>query len=302
MHFSTGLAAILASAPMLVSAGGALGWCLGAGNPDGSCKAQSDYEADFQAIEANSGSKLVRIYAASQCNTAENILPAAKAQGFQVLLGIWPDTEKSYDADKAACVKYAPQYADQVYGITVGSEALYRGSFTGEQLLAKIQDIKSALPQFKVGTADSWNKYQDGTADPIIAAGVDILLCNAFSYWQGQAINNATGSFMDDVMQSFGRIQSVSNSTDKIEMWVGETGWTTSSGTYGQAVPSVANAEVFYSNGICGMLDWGFNVFYFEAFDEPGKPTSIGQNGEAEDETHWGAMTVNRTAKYPLKC
>jgi glucan 1,3-beta-glucosidase len=135
-----------------------------------------------------------------------------------------PDTDESYAMDKSAVVTYAPQFPDQVYAITVGSETLYRGNFTGEQLLAKIKDVKSALPQFKVGTADSWNKYQDGTADAVITGDVDILLCNAFSYWQGQAINNATGSFFDDIMQAFGHVQSVSGSNDKIELWVGETG------------------------------------------------------------------------------
>jgi glucan 1,3-beta-glucosidase len=134
-----------------------------------------------------------------------------------------------------------------VYAITVGSESMYRGNFTGEQLLAKIKDMKSSAPQFKIGTADSWNKYQDGTADPLIKE-VDLLyvgpcedevlrnfskmvltchvssLCNAFSYWQGQLLNNATGSFFDDIMQAFGRIQSISGSTDKPELWVGETG------------------------------------------------------------------------------
>jgi glucan 1,3-beta-glucosidase len=49
-------------------------------------------------------------------------------------------------------------------------------------------------------------------------------LCNAFSYWQGQVIGNATGSFFDDIMQAFGHIQAVSGSTDKPELWVGETG------------------------------------------------------------------------------
>jgi glucan 1,3-beta-glucosidase len=79
----------LAIAPSLVSAAGMLGFALGDINPDGSCKQQSDYEADFAAIAANTASKLVRGYAASDCNTAKNILPAAKAKGFQVILGIW---------------------------------------------------------------------------------------------------------------------------------------------------------------------------------------------------------------------
>lgn len=156
-------------------------------------------------------------------------------------------------------VDYAPQYKDQVYAITVGSESLYRGNFTGEELATKIQDVRSAVGKgFKVGTADSWNKYADGTADAVITSGAaDILLCNAFSYWQGQVLryanlpnlptynhmisvpfftnnqhSNATGSFYDDIYQAFGHIQEKAGSTDKIELWVGETGWPTDGDMY----------------------------------------------------------------------
>ena len=137
-----------------------------------------------------------------------------------------PDNDESFAADKAAVVTYAPKYADQVYAVTVGSETMYRGNFTGAELLTKIQDVKKALGgSIKVGTADSWNKYQDGTADPLIKGGADILLCNAFSYWQGQTIDNSTESFFDDIMQAFGHIQSVAGSAkDGPELWVGETG------------------------------------------------------------------------------
>lgn len=62
---------------------------------------------------------------------------------------------------------------------------------------------------FKVGIADSWNKYQDGIADPLIKGGADILLCDAFSYWKGQTLANSSGSFFDDIMQAFGHIQNV---------------------------------------------------------------------------------------------
>jgi exo-beta-1,3-glucanase (GH17 family) len=32
---------------------------------------------------------LVRTYSASNCDTAKNIIPAAKAKGFKVVLGVW---------------------------------------------------------------------------------------------------------------------------------------------------------------------------------------------------------------------
>jgi glucan 1,3-beta-glucosidase len=64
-----------------------------------------------------------------------------------------------------------------VYAITVGSETLYRGNFTGSQLLSKIEEVKAIVKgtNIKVGTADSWNKYADGTADDVIKGNVDIL-------------------------------------------------------------------------------------------------------------------------------
>ncbi|KAK0353530.1 glycoside hydrolase 3 protein [Friedmanniomyces endolithicus] len=295
----------VAAAPTLAQKGN-LGFALGTKKADGSCKYTQDYEDDFSAIQTASGSTLVRGYAASDCNCAQQILPAAKNKGFKVILGIWPDTDASYAADKAAIQTYANQYADQVYAVTVGSETLYRGNFTGEQLLEKINDVKSILPSsVKIGTADSWNKYADGTADALIKSGnVDILLANAFSYWQGKEVGaGATYTYFDDVQQALGHVQSLSGSMDKIEFWNGETGWPTDGGTnYGPATASTSLASEFYSQAVCGMLDWGVNVFYFEAFDEPWKPSSVGDNGNAEDETHWGAMKADRSSKYSLKC
>jgi len=275
---------------------------LGDKKADGSCKFQADWAADFKAI-GNVGNKIVRTYSAAECNTAAQILPAAKAAGFKVILGVWPDYDTSFAADKEALMTYAPQYKDQVYAITVGSETLYRGNFTGPELLTKINDIKSNVPGFKVGTADSWNKYQDGTADALITGGVDILLCNGFSYWQGQTGANATASFFDDIMQAFGHIQSLSgNVQGGIELWVGETGWPTAGSNYGAAVPGLDAAAAYWKKAICGITAWGVNVFYFEAFDEPWKPTSIGQDGSVADETHWGAWTSDRTAKFSFVC
>jgi glucan 1,3-beta-glucosidase len=68
-----------------------------------------------------------------------------------------------------------PGNEDVVYAITVGSETLYRGNFTGEELLGKIQSVQNLFPKVTVGTADSWNKYADGTADALIKGGVKLL-------------------------------------------------------------------------------------------------------------------------------
>lgn len=93
MRLSSAVAATLAATPAVVTAAGyqagTLGFALGTKNADGSCKTQSDYEDDFDTISSSTSAKLVRGYAASDCNCAQNILPAAKAKNFQVILGVW---------------------------------------------------------------------------------------------------------------------------------------------------------------------------------------------------------------------
>ena len=187
-----------------------------------------------------------------------------------MILGVWPDNDESFNKDNAALLNYATIYPDQVYAVTVGSETPYHGNFTGPELLSKINEVKSILPNTKVGTADSWNRYADGTADGVIKGSVDLLMANAFAYWQGEgAGNDAESTYFEDVERALHHIQQVAGSLDSIEFWNGETGWATDGGTdYDAATADTANAAQYYSKAVCGMLDWGVNVFYFEAFDE----------------------------------
>jgi len=163
--------------------------------------------------------------------------------------------------------------------------------------------VKGKIPSsIKVGTADSWNKFADGTGDAIIGTA-DIILINAFAFWQGASRDNATHVYLDDMFQAITHIEKIAGSEKMPEIWNGETGWPTAVGTdFDAAKGGKDNAAHFFKNGFCSLLDWGFNAFYFEAFDEPWKPASIGDNGKAADETTWGAFTADRKAKFDLQC
>ena len=71
---------------------------------------------------------------------------------------------------------------------------------------------------------------------------------------------------------------------------------------YGIAEASDENAETFFQEGACAALGWGYNVFLFEAFDEPWKPESIGDTGKVSNEKHWGFYTTERGPKFSTKC
>ena len=88
---------------------------------------------------------------------------------------------EALDADVEEFHTYAKQYESTVYAVTVGSESLYRyyhetdGHTTGlsnEELNSAINNYTAKMAdidvKFPVGTADSWNVYNDGTADVVI--------------------------------------------------------------------------------------------------------------------------------------
>ncbi|KAL9638305.1 MAG: hypothetical protein Q9164_001633 [Protoblastenia rupestris] len=331
MRVSSVVALAAAASPIAVSAKGRLGYAIGVRRGDVSCKSTDDFVEDFKVLQgAGVPPQYVRTYAAidggansvggAPCAVPGAILPAAAQTGMKVVLGLWADTDSAFKADLDEIMKYAKEYSDSIYAFTVGSEGLYRQEqkpgtgYTATDILDKINQLKKALKDAgltqKVGTADSWNKYQDGTADPLITGGVDLMLVNAFGYWQSQDISNASATYLDDLQQAYGHIQSVAGSTTSIELWNGETGWPTDGGSdYNDpsysttAVAGTQNAQTFYKNGVCAALDWNFDVFYFEAFHETWKPKSIGLGGQEGDETHWGAFDVDRKQVIPdLSC
>lgn len=49
-------------------------------------------------------------------------------------------------------------------------------------------------------------------------------MVNAFGYWQGKDISDATATYLDDLQQAISHIQRIVG-VDTIEIWNGETGW-----------------------------------------------------------------------------
>ncbi|KAF8253444.1 glycoside hydrolase [Wilcoxina mikolae CBS 423.85] len=294
--------AVLGLPAVAHAAAGTLGFALGIHKGDDTtCKTTDDFTSDLKTIKAETGASVVRIYTTSQCNALKSLLPALKSTNTKAIVGIWPTGEGDiFQKETDAVVEGLKSYSAQILGITVGSEAIYRKELTGAQLAAMIKTVqgrvKAVSPDIPVGFADSWNKFHDGSADAAILQS-DLILANAFSYWQKQKISNGTHSFFDDIMQALQHVQDIKGTFD-IPFWVGETNWPTGGQDYGDAQPTVKNAAAYWKDAICGMLDWGVNTFVFEAFDEPWKPAE--KNNDVE--RHWGVMDVNGKPKYDLTC
>ncbi len=83
------------------------------------------------------------------------------------------------------------------------------------------------------------------------------------------------------------------------EIHIGETGWASLDNShYGGAGTCAANeynAKLFYDAARKWTTENNLTCFYFEAFDEPWK-----SNGTDGSEGHFGLLTVDGKAKYPL--
>lgn len=301
MIFNLKTLAAVAISISQVSAVSSLGFALGNKNVDGTCKYLADYEADLDTIRGGSEAVAIRAYSAEDCNTLQYLGPAVEEKGFKLVLSVRPLDESYYQAEKNALSEYLPQLSvSTLQFLSVGSEALYRDDLPASDLADKIRDMKEFLAgltdkngdsysSVPVGTIDSWNVLVDASAAPAIEAS-DAVYANAFSYWQGQGPSNSTYSFFDDIMQALQVIQTIKGSTD-IDFWVGETGWPTDGDNFGDAVPSIENADNFWKEAICGIRGWGINTFVFQAFDEDWK--------EEDDavENHFGVWDSSRQLK-----
>ena len=67
------------------------------------------------------------------------------------------------------------QYGDTLYGITIGSEGIYRGTYSEDDLKGWISDMQQTFSSVALGTADSWNSWANGSMDSIIQSGIKLV-------------------------------------------------------------------------------------------------------------------------------
>ncbi|KTW30166.1 hypothetical protein T552_04075 [Pneumocystis carinii B80] len=283
---------------------GDLGFSISTRKLDGNCKSTQDYLDDISLI--SSYSKFIRIFSISDCNSMKNIMPAIIPSGMKIILGIWPGgVDTAQFNDQLSLLKEIPQeHVPYIYAISVGSEVLYRKDYSDDVLLSQITTVRNLLNQMnfqtiKVGMADTWNVFADGTANRIIGA-LDIAFVNSFPYWQGFAVEHSTYTFFADISNTFNVIRSINHN---VEIWIGETGWPTDGVPYGAAIPNVENAAYFWANVICSSLFNDLSVLVFELMDEPWKGDAVGLSGQSSNvEKFWGVFAIDRKQKYSLEC
>lgn len=203
----------------------------------------------------------------------ENIPPVARQYGLKVAANAWIGNNTAQNNLEIQAL-IAAANAGQIDIAIVGSEALLRNDLSESQLIAYMNQVRQAIPpSIPVTTADTYRTLLD---HPSVIAASDVVFANFYPYWEGISVTNAVCA----IDKQYRQLVAAAGGKPVI---VSETGWPSAGNAIGAAIPSMANAALFFLQFVTWATSSKVPYFYFEAFNEDWKSAYEGPQG-----AHWG--------------
>ncbi|RLN86396.1 hypothetical protein BBJ28_00001896 [Nothophytophthora sp. Chile5] len=242
------------------------------------CKTQDEVQRDMNSIKTFADR--VRIYSLVDCNQGEMVLPAAKAAGLKVHLGIWTTNDHNYliqEKNKLAALVDAGLVDDNVIGLHVGSETVYRKEITADTAISYMNEIRSYLRDRNVNTpvtiADVIDVYY---ANQQLIDAVDYVSVNQFSFWERADVNEGMAVTLDRLKNL--RVTAAQKNKRVV---ISEIGWSSSGEDPAASVASPANQAKFFSDFFQSARAHDFEYYWYMAFDSQWRVANGGKVVEA---------------------
>lgn len=185
--------------------------------PNG-CLSPEEITNDLNSLAAVTSH--VRIYAVSPCQQGQKILQALSQPGpassLSVVLGIWTS---DFDNELAETLRLIQMFgSSKIIGISVGSEVLYLNEISTEDLITKIQTVKtqtagSGIPIF---TSELLQLFT-----PELVNAVDIIFPTLHPFYAGLDVNdNVVGKTFDWMQGMLAQL-----GTSGKPVFISEIGW-----------------------------------------------------------------------------
>ncbi|KAG7379680.1 glycoside hydrolase 3 protein [Phytophthora pseudosyringae] len=256
---------------------------------DVKCKPASQISTELATLKGVTDT--IRLYSLTDCDQATAVVPAAIEAGLKVELGMWVDSATaSFEAEKAAfqtLLATGVVTADNIMGIHVGSEAVYRGDVTPAVAIANLEEIRtlcqanSGAASIPLTIADIGDTY---SAHPEMIEAVDYVSANYFPFWEKVAVDGAADFFYT----RFSALVETASTYSK-EVVVGETGWASDGVGAGASPATAASAAKYFYDFYTLAAEKDLMYFYFSAFDEPWKLATLEANETVE--AYFGLFT-----------
>lgn len=241
----------------------------------------STFASQFSSASSLSGTngafKSARLYSMIDSTTGGLISAIADAitTNTTLLLGLYAsqgDTNftKETSALDTAITNYGTKFTDLIYGISVGSEDLYRTSDNGADgvgdSVANIQKYigwtrqvlaKHSLSK-PVGHVDTWEIWLDQKYGQRLLPNVDFVGMDNYPYWEyvaeDQSTSNMTGVYEQVVAGVKGK-----------PVWITETGWPVNApaNSTDNAKPGLSEASQYWQSVGCGWAFGKINTWWY---------------------------------------
>lgn len=212
----------------------------------------------------------------------ELIPKVAKEMGMKTLVGAWLGDDK--EKNEIEIENLIQLCNDGLVDVAaVGNEVLYRNDLSLDELLKKIENVKSKVPDIPVGYVDAY--YEFGKHPELVDA-CDVVLANYYPFWEGTIFENSLGHLHH-------MHQQVIDGAKGKKIIVTETGWPSQGEATKGAVPNAISTMKYFINVQTWAQQSGIEMFYFSYFDESWKVSAEGEVG-----AYWGLWDKNEKLKF----
>ncbi|MCJ1279804.1 hypothetical protein MMC21_007628 [Puttea exsequens] len=270
------------------------------------------FETEFVSAKALAGTKngftSARLYTMIEPETDTTPISAIQAamnHNITLLLGLYASQgqdqfTKEVTALGNAISQYGTAFTDLIYGISVGSEDLYRTSVNGANgvgdtvanltcYIGQTRDKLTSLGVTKpVGHVDTYGVWLDHTLAGALVPYVDFVGMDAYPFWQNLSVSVGQANVSD-------AYDLVGNFTKK-PVWITETGWpiTATVDPDDPAQPGIANASTYWQDVGCGYSFGQKNTWWY-TFNDKGLTKGAPEFGIADSPT-------DKCGLFPLAC
>ncbi|CAO3622622.1 unnamed protein product [Cunninghamella echinulata] len=242
-------------------------------NDDGSCHSAKDvlqYVTDFQ----KNGIMNIRTYS-QECDQLANIIDAIEKvdSSMRVAAAVWIDGTSGDEEEIKTLVSTLEKKKNShqvIKSIIVGNESIFSGRLSEQDLIKKIQKVKSQIKgNIPIGTVETPSTFPKD-----VIQACDTLGVNIHPYFAEVGADQAG----DNLLSQYNNFKKEHGNGKSI--FVAETGWPSDGNNNGKSVPSIPNVQKFV-NQLKKINDMEY--YYFEAQDSNWKNA-----GDFGVETHFG--------------
>lgn len=219
----------------------------------------------------------IRTYS-QECDQLPNILSAIEKQGggMTVMAAAWLDGSSGDEEEISTLVSNVKKAnKEYIYGVTVGNEAVFNG-MSASDVANKINEVKSKLKGFKVGTVETPNTYESSLID-----ASDIVVVNIHPFFAPVPASDA----VENLQQQYDAFKKKAGGKDII---IGEFGWPTAGDDNGDAQPGVSDLATVVES----LEKSNLKYYFFEYQDSDWKG-----EGAFAVESHWGIFNDKGKSK-----